>query len=356
MELDRVELGAAARARPTDATDSGSSGRRRTAGEVARSPTTTRSGCCRPDLVVPVGPDDEGRRRLDPAPDEAQCVERGLVGPVQVVEQEDEAAARLPERGQQRAEHVLARRPVADEARERRVEVRRRHRAAGLAAAASRAGRTSPGAIHVDGGSGRPERPQQRGLADARLALDEHQAPGTGRGLARGGGGARRAARRARAGAWPHRTHATPGCTTVFRMRGHRTRIRAPSRRHLVPSPGPKLVLAQLSRPSYTPAMIARPTRTDWLLLLALGIMWGTSYAFIKLGVETLPTFTLIATRLAIGLAFLVTVVAGGPRAAPAQPADLRPPCGDGRDQHRHPVQRSSPGRSSRSTRPSRRS
>jgi drug/metabolite transporter (DMT)-like permease len=55
--------------------------------------------------------------------------------------------------------------------------------------------------------------------------------------------------------------------------------------------------------------MIARPTRSDWVLLLALGIMWGTSYAFIKLGVETLPTFTLIATRLAIGLGLLATVV-----------------------------------------------
>jgi drug/metabolite transporter (DMT)-like permease len=55
--------------------------------------------------------------------------------------------------------------------------------------------------------------------------------------------------------------------------------------------------------------MIARPTRSDIVLLFALGIMWGTSYAFIKLGVETLPTFTLIATRLAIGLALLVTVV-----------------------------------------------
>jgi drug/metabolite transporter (DMT)-like permease len=56
--------------------------------------------------------------------------------------------------------------------------------------------------------------------------------------------------------------------------------------------------------------MIARPTRSDIVLLFALGIMWGTSYAFIKLGVETLPTFTLIASRLAIGLALLVTVVA----------------------------------------------
>lgn len=55
--------------------------------------------------------------------------------------------------------------------------------------------------------------------------------------------------------------------------------------------------------------MIARPTRTDALLLLVLGVMWGTSYAFIKLGVETLPTFTLIATRLAIGLGLLATVV-----------------------------------------------
>ena len=55
--------------------------------------------------------------------------------------------------------------------------------------------------------------------------------------------------------------------------------------------------------------MIARPTRSDWLLLLALGLMWGTSYAFIKLGVQTLPTFTLIATRLLIGFVLLATVV-----------------------------------------------
>ncbi len=55
--------------------------------------------------------------------------------------------------------------------------------------------------------------------------------------------------------------------------------------------------------------MIARPTRGDWLVLLALGLMWGTSYVFIKLGVETLGTFTLIAGRLGIGLALLATVV-----------------------------------------------
>jgi drug/metabolite transporter (DMT)-like permease len=66
--------------------------------------------------------------------------------------------------------------------------------------------------------------------------------------------------------------------------------------------------------------MIARPTRTDWLLLLALGIMWGTSYAFIKLGVETLPTFTLIATRLAIGLALLASVVVVAREPLPRSP------------------------------------
>ncbi len=56
--------------------------------------------------------------------------------------------------------------------------------------------------------------------------------------------------------------------------------------------------------------MISRPTRGDWSVLLALGLMWGTSYVFIKLGVQTLGTFTLIAGRLGVGLALLVVVVA----------------------------------------------
>ena len=66
--------------------------------------------------------------------------------------------------------------------------------------------------------------------------------------------------------------------------------------------------------------MIARPTRSDWLLLLALGFMWGTSYVFIKLGVQTLPTFTLIAARLGIGLALLATVVAVAGERLPREP------------------------------------
>ena len=66
--------------------------------------------------------------------------------------------------------------------------------------------------------------------------------------------------------------------------------------------------------------MIARPTRSDWALLLILGLMWGTSYAFIKLGVQTLPTFTLIATRLLIGFVLLAIVVAVAREPLPRNP------------------------------------
>lgn len=66
--------------------------------------------------------------------------------------------------------------------------------------------------------------------------------------------------------------------------------------------------------------MISRPTRVDWLLLLVLGFMWGTSYVFIKIGVQTLPTFTLIASRLAIGLTVLATVLFAAREPLPRSP------------------------------------
>ena len=66
--------------------------------------------------------------------------------------------------------------------------------------------------------------------------------------------------------------------------------------------------------------------------------MWGTSYAFIKLGVETLPTFTLIATRLAIGLALLATVVLVAREPLPRNPRTYFHLAVMARDQHRHPV------------------
>lgn len=51
--------------------------------------------------------------------------------------------------------------------------------------------------------------------------------------------------------------------------------------------------------------MTGRATRTEWLIFIALGFAWGSSYLFIKIGVESFGTFTLIALRLMIGAAFL---------------------------------------------------
>jgi drug/metabolite transporter (DMT)-like permease len=51
-------------------------------------------------------------------------------------------------------------------------------------------------------------------------------------------------------------------------------------------------------------------SRLDWLLFVVLGFMWGSSYLFIKIGVdEGLPPFTLITLRLGIGFMLLASVV-----------------------------------------------
>jgi drug/metabolite transporter (DMT)-like permease len=53
-----------------------------------------------------------------------------------------------------------------------------------------------------------------------------------------------------------------------------------------------------------------RSSRIDWLLFVLLGFFWGSSYLFIKIGVEDgLPPFTLITLRLLIGFMLLATVV-----------------------------------------------
>ena len=55
---------------------------------------------------------------------------------------------------------------------------------------------------------------------------------------------------------------------------------------------------------------MAEPTsRSQWLIFLALGFMWGSSYLFIKLAVNDFGTFTLVAVRLAIGAALLWVVI-----------------------------------------------
>ena len=68
------------------------------------------------------------------------------------------------------------------------------------------------------------------------------------------------------------------------------------------------------------PDTSARTSQIDWLTFFALGFMWGSSYLFIKIGVETLEPFTLIALRLGIGLAVLATVVFLAREALPREP------------------------------------
>jgi drug/metabolite transporter (DMT)-like permease len=51
----------------------------------------------------------------------------------------------------------------------------------------------------------------------------------------------------------------------------------------------------------------ARPA--DYALLLLLATLWGASYTFIKLGVETIPPVTLIAARTAIAAVLLLCVL-----------------------------------------------
>ena len=52
-----------------------------------------------------------------------------------------------------------------------------------------------------------------------------------------------------------------------------------------------------------------RAALLPWFLFFALGVMWGSSYLFIKLGVETLEPFQLIAARMLVGLAILWLIV-----------------------------------------------
>ena len=61
-------------------------------------------------------------------------------------------------------------------------------------------------------------------------------------------------------------------------------------------------------------------SRVDWLLFVALGFFWGSSYLFIKIGVEAgLEPFTLVMLRLLIGAILLGTVVLVAREALPRE-------------------------------------
>lgn len=66
--------------------------------------------------------------------------------------------------------------------------------------------------------------------------------------------------------------------------------------------------------------MADRTSRVDWLIFLALGFIWGSSYLFIKLAVDDYGTFTLVALRLVIGGIFLWSVFLIARQALPRSP------------------------------------
>lgn len=55
---------------------------------------------------------------------------------------------------------------------------------------------------------------------------------------------------------------------------------------------------------------MSRASRANWLIFAALAGMWGSSYLFIKIGVETFTPLTLVAGRLLFGLLLLIAAVA----------------------------------------------
>ena len=65
--------------------------------------------------------------------------------------------------------------------------------------------------------------------------------------------------------------------------------------------------------------MSARTHRMDWLLFFGLGLMWGSSYLFIKFAVDDFGTFTLVALRLVVGALLLWTVVRIAGQALPRE-------------------------------------
>ena len=63
-----------------------------------------------------------------------------------------------------------------------------------------------------------------------------------------------------------------------------------------------------------------RETGIEPVLFVGLAAAWGSSYLFIKIGVETLPVFSLVVWRLVFGTLFLVLAVLVGRVPIPREP------------------------------------
>ena len=66
--------------------------------------------------------------------------------------------------------------------------------------------------------------------------------------------------------------------------------------------------------------MHRRGSLSDWLLLLALALLWGTAFLFIKITLFELPPITLVATRLAIAAFVLTLIMRGRGLSFPSEP------------------------------------
>ena len=73
------------------------------------------------------------------------------------------------------------------------------------------------------------------------------------------------------------------------------------------PNVAPPTVAAPIGA---TPIEHRRPAAGYAALLGTLALMWGSSYLFIKIGVETLPPLSLVFLRVLVGIAILLVVVA----------------------------------------------
>jgi drug/metabolite transporter (DMT)-like permease len=73
---------------------------------------------------------------------------------------------------------------------------------------------------------------------------------------------------------------------------------------------------------------VAMPTKTtvktELALLVALAVLWGASYTFIKIGVETIPPITLIAARTLIAGGILLALIRWRGLALPRDAASWR--------------------------------
>jgi drug/metabolite transporter (DMT)-like permease len=66
--------------------------------------------------------------------------------------------------------------------------------------------------------------------------------------------------------------------------------------------------------------MHRRGSLSDWLLLLALALLWGTAFLFIKITLFELPPVTLVATRLSIAAVVLTLVMRARGLTLPREP------------------------------------